>query len=91
MTTPNFAAEQLRSFIARLERLAEEKQAIADDMKDVMAEAKSCGLDPKIIRKVLALRKQDTSEREEQEAILDLYLNALGMQMSLPLDLEDAA
>lgn len=74
-----FASDQLRSFVERIERLDEDKRAILDDIKDVFAEAKGVGFDTKILRKVLAIRKQDKSEREEQEAILDLYLQALGM------------
>lgn len=87
--TTNFAADHLRSFIERCERLDEERQTITDDIKDVLNEAKSAGFDVKIIRKVLRLRKMDATKREEEEAILDLYLSALGMQMDLPL--EDAA
>lgn len=72
-------ADQLRQFIERIERLEEEKQTIADDIKDVYAEAKATGYDAKIMKQVIRIRKQDKSEREEQEALLDLYLNALGM------------
>lgn len=74
-----FAAEQLKSFVERIERLEEEKQTIQDDIKDVYAEAKGNGFDVKILRQVIRLRKQDKSEREEQEAVLELYLQALGM------------
>jgi uncharacterized protein (UPF0335 family) len=74
------AGGQLRSFIERIERLEEEKKSIADDIKDVYAEAKANGFDTKIMRKVVSLRKQDADERQEQEAILDLYLAALGMR-----------
>ncbi|WP_407049830.1 DUF2312 domain-containing protein [Methyloraptor flagellatus] len=73
------AADQLRSFVERIERLEEEKKTIADDIKDVYAEAKGTGYDTKILKQVIKIRKQDKSEREEQEAILDLYLSALGM------------
>ncbi len=73
------ARDQLRSFIERIERLEAEKQTIADDIKDVYGEAKSTGFDAKILRKVIAIRKQDADERAEQEAILDSYLHALGM------------
>lgn len=73
------AAGQLRSFVERIERLEEEKKAIADDIKDVFGEAKANGFDTKILRQVIRLRKQDTAERQEQEALLDLYLHALGM------------
>ena len=73
------AAGQLKSLIERIERLEEEKKALADDIKDVYAEAKGNGFDTKTIRTVVRLRKQDRAEREEAEALLDLYLNALGM------------
>jgi uncharacterized protein (UPF0335 family) len=72
-------ADQLKAFVERIERLEEDKKAIADDIKDVYAEAKANGYDVKVLRKVVSLRKQDKAEREEQEAILDLYLQALGM------------
>jgi uncharacterized protein (UPF0335 family) len=73
------ARDQLRAFIERIERLEEEKKTIADDIKDVYGEAKSTGFDAKILRKVISIRKQDHDERMEQEAILDTYLQALGM------------
>jgi uncharacterized protein (UPF0335 family) len=73
------AREQLKSIVERIERLEEEKQALADDIKEVYAEAKANGFDTKTLRTVVRLRKQDTSERQEQEALLDLYLQALGM------------
>lgn len=73
------ASDQLLSFIERIERLIEEKQTIADDIKSVFGEAKGTGFSPKTIRKVIAIRKQDPAERAEQEAILDTYLAALGM------------
>jgi len=73
------ARDQLRSYIERIERLEEEKKTIGDDIKDVYGEAKSMGFDTKILRKVIAIRKQDQNERMEQEAILDTYLHALGM------------
>jgi uncharacterized protein (UPF0335 family) len=74
-----FAKDQLRTIIERVERLEEEKKAIADDIRDVYAEAKGNGYDVKALRTVVRLRKQDKQEREEQEAILDTYLQALGM------------
>jgi uncharacterized protein (UPF0335 family) len=77
--TGTVAAGQLRAFIERIERLEEEKQALAADIRDVYAEAKANGFDPKIMRQVVRLRKQDAAERQEQEAVLDLYLHALGM------------
>jgi uncharacterized protein (UPF0335 family) len=73
------AKDQLLSVIERIERLEEEKKGIADDIKEVYAEAKANGYDTKVLRKVVSIRKQDAAEREEQDAILDLYLTALGM------------
>ncbi len=73
------AQDQLRSFVERIERLEEEKKTISDDIKDVYAEAKGNGFDTKVLRRVISLRKQDQNERQEQDAILDLYLQALGM------------
>jgi uncharacterized protein (UPF0335 family) len=78
-------AGHLRAFIERIERLDEEKKALADDIKDVYAEAKSNGFDVKIMRKVVLLRKMDAEKRREQEEILDLYMNALGMLADTPL------
>jgi uncharacterized protein (UPF0335 family) len=74
-----FAKDQLKAIIERIERLEEEKKTIADDIKDVYAEAKANGFDTKALRTVVRLRKQDVEERQEQEAILETYLNALGM------------
>ena len=74
-----FAKDQLKSVIERVERLEEEKKAIADDVRDVYAEAKGNGYDVKALRAVVRLRKQDVNERKEQEAILETYLHALGM------------
>lgn len=73
------AAGELRQFIERIERLEEEKAALQDDIKDVVAELKGRGYDVKAVRAILKLRKQDPDERQEAEAILELYLNALGM------------
>jgi uncharacterized protein (UPF0335 family) len=70
--------DQLRAFIARIERLEEEKAGIAADIKEVYAEAKAMGFDTKVMRKVISIRKQDKNERAEMEAILDTYLAALG-------------
>ena len=70
---------QLKSFIERIERLEEEKYNILSDIKEVYSEAKSTGYDPKIMRKVLTIRKIDTDERLEQEALLDTYKKALGI------------
>ena len=75
------AAGQLRSFIERIERLEEEKKGISDDIRDVFAEAKGNGFDTKVLRKIISIRKKDYAERQEEEAILDLYLHALGMAL----------
>ena len=72
------AAERLRSFIERVERLEEEKSVIAGAVKEVYAEAKGEGYDTKTLRQVVRLRKMDRAERQEREALLDLYLSALG-------------
>jgi uncharacterized protein (UPF0335 family) len=73
------AADELRLLIERAERLEEEKKGISDDIKDVMAEAKGRGYDPKAIRKILSIRKKRKEEYQEEEAILEVYLQALGM------------
>lgn len=78
-TSQTVAAGQLRAFIERIERLEEEKKTIADDIKDVYAEAKGTGFDTKALRVIIRLRKKDQAERQEEEAILDLYKAALGM------------
>jgi uncharacterized protein (UPF0335 family) len=72
------AGDQLKSIVERIERLEEEKKTISDDIKEVYAEAKGTGYDVKVLRKVVALRKRDLDERKEEEAILDLYLQAVG-------------
>ena len=72
------AQSQLRSIIERIERLEEDKAAVQNDLKEVYAEAKGEGFDTKILRKVVRLRKQDKAKRQEEEAILDLYLSAIG-------------
>ena len=78
MSTNSVDAGHLRAFIERIERLEEEKRAIADDIKEVYAEAKGTGYDTKIMRKIISLRRQDRDKRKEEEEILDLYLSALG-------------
>ena len=83
--TGGVTAGQLKSIIERIERLEEEKSAIGDDIKDVYGEAKGNGFDTKALRKVIAIRKLDKDERMEQEAILDTYLQALGM-IDLPAE-----
>ena len=70
-------SKQLRSFIERIENLEEEKKGIAEDIKEVYAGAKAVGLDTKIMRKVIAIRKMDQADRQEQEALLDVYLHAI--------------
>lgn len=75
----DFAKSQLRSLVERIERLEEEKKAISEDIKAVYAEAKANGFDTKILRKTISIRKKDRHEREEEEAMLELYLGALGM------------
>ena len=74
-----FAKDHLKAFVERIERLEEEKKALSDDIRDVYAEAKANGFDVKALRSVVRLRKQDADERKEQEAILETYLQALGM------------
>ncbi|MDK8188160.1 MULTISPECIES: DUF2312 domain-containing protein [Sphingomonas] len=79
----NVAADELRLLIERAERLEEEKKGISDDIKDVFAEGKARGYDPKIIRKVIAIRKKKREDVQEEQAILETYLSALGMQYAL--------
>ena len=84
------AGEQLRSFIERIERLEEEKKGIAEDIKEVYAGAKAVGFDTKVMRKVISIRKMEQADRQEQEALLDVYLHAIeGGQ--LPEKTEDEA
>lgn len=78
-TSTGIAQGQLRSLVERIERLEEEKATIAGDIKEVYGEAKANGFDTKIMRVVIRLRKVDTAERQEEEALVDLYLHALGM------------
>ncbi|WP_137391208.1 DUF2312 domain-containing protein [Rhodoligotrophos defluvii] len=78
-TTTSISQGMIRSLVERIERLEEEKAATATDIKEVYAEAKGHGFDTKILRKVIALRRKDKAERDEEAAILDLYLSALGM------------
>ena len=73
------AGDHLRAFIERIERMEEKKKTISDIIKDIYVEAKANGFDTTIMRKVIAIRRQDANERAEQESILDLYLSALGM------------
>jgi uncharacterized protein (UPF0335 family) len=77
------AGERLKSFIERIERLEEEKRALAEDIKEVFAEAKGNGFDIKIMRQILKIRRTDQDDLDEQEALLDTYLRALGMRPDL--------
>ena len=73
------AADRLRSIIERIERLDEERKGLADNIKDIFAEAKSAGFDVKVVRQIISIRKKEPAEVEEQETLLDLYRRALGM------------
>ena len=84
MAKAGFAQGKLRSLIERIERLEEEKKALADDIRDVYAEAKGSGFDVKALRTIVRLRKQDDNERREQEEILETYMHALGMLSDEP-------
>lgn len=79
MAKANFAKDQLKSLVERVERLEEEKTALAGDIRELYAEAKGHGFDTKIVRQVVRLRKMESHEREERDALLDLYMSALGM------------
>ena len=78
-TAHRFAKDQLKAFVERVERLEEEKKAIADDIRDVYAEAKGTGFDVKALRAIVRMRKEDADERREHETILETYMHALGM------------
>lgn len=78
-TSQTVAAGQLRAFIERVERLEEEKSQLQEDIKEIFAEMKGTGFDTKAVRTIIRLRKKDANERQEEEAILDLYKAALGM------------
>ena len=82
-SSASVAVGPLRSFIERIERLEEEKKALTADIRDLYNEAKAQGFDSKVMRQVVRLRKMDRHDRMEQEALLDLYLGALGMQRGL--------
>jgi uncharacterized protein (UPF0335 family) len=75
------SADRLKSFVERIEKLTEEKDAIGGDIKDIYSEAKGVGYDTKTIRKVIALRKMDAADRDEQATLLDVYAHALGMDV----------
>ncbi|MBM3504053.1 MAG: DUF2312 domain-containing protein [Alphaproteobacteria bacterium] len=79
MAKGTIAADQLRSFIERIERLEEEKAALTGDIREVYAELKGTGFEPKIVRQLVRMRKMDKAEYDEQEALLDIYKSALGM------------
>jgi uncharacterized protein (UPF0335 family) len=74
------AGDRLKSFIERIERLEEEKKALAEDIKEVFSEAKGVGFDVKIMRQIIRIRRMDDDDRDEQEALLDTYLRAIGMK-----------
>ena len=74
------AGDRLKSFVERIERLEEEKRALAEDIKEIYSEAKGVGFDVKIIRQIVRIRKMDEDDRDEQEALLDTYMRALGMK-----------
>jgi uncharacterized protein (UPF0335 family) len=78
-TSHRFAKDQLKAIIERIERLEEEKKTTSDDIRDVYAEAKGTGFDIKALRTIVRMRKQDTDERREEQAVLEMYMNALGM------------
>lgn len=80
MAKSGFAAGQLKSLIERIERMEEEKAALTTDIAEIYSEAKGSGFDTKIVRQVVRIRKLDKADRQEQEAVLDLYLSALGMR-----------
>lgn len=74
-----FAKDQLKSIVERIEHLEEEKKALSDDIREVLAEAKGQGFDVKAVRAIIRLRKMDKTERAEQDAVLETYMHALGM------------
>ena len=74
------AAERLRSFLERIERLEEEKAGLTADIREVYAEAKGSGFDTKVMRQIVRLRKMDSADRQEQEALLDVYRRAIGLE-----------
>lgn len=85
MAKTGFANDQLKAFVERIERLEEEKSALASDIKEIYSEAKGTGFDTKTMRKVIRLRKLDKADLQEQEAMLDLYMSHLGMLSDTPL------
>lgn len=85
MTKTTFVHNQLRDLVARIERLEDDKAKIAGDIREVFSEARANGFDVKILRKVISIRKKEAAERVEEEAILEVYMSALGMLADLPL------
>jgi uncharacterized protein (UPF0335 family) len=75
----NVSGARLKSFLERIERLEEEKKALAEDVRDIYSEAKSTGFEPKIMRKIISLRKTNLEKRREERELLDLYMSAIGM------------
>jgi uncharacterized protein (UPF0335 family) len=84
------AVDRLKSFIERIERLEEEKRVLASDIKEVYAEAKGTGFEPKIMRQIIKIRKKDKEEVDEEESLLDLYKRALGMTPEAVIETEAA-
>lgn len=80
--TGGIAGDNLRQYIERIERLAEERAVINEDIREVFAEAKANGFDAKIMRKIITIRKMEAAERDEQDALIELYKNALGMTVN---------
>ena len=78
--TGGIAADRLRQFIERIERLEEEKKALSADVRDTYSEAKAVGFDPKVMREVMRLRKMDKDDKAERDALLDTYMHAVGME-----------
>jgi uncharacterized protein (UPF0335 family) len=91
MADGDAAQDRLRSFIERIERLEEEKSELTADIKEIYAEAKGTGFDPKTMRQVVRLRKLEEADRQEQEMLLDTYLVALGMVQSSGIDTAEVA
>ena len=84
------AGEQLKSFIERIERLEEEKRTLSGDIKEVYAEAKGTGFEPKVMRQIIKIRKMDKEELDEEESLLDLYKRALGMMPGAEIEVRAA-
>ena len=84
-TVGGIAGDRLRSFIERIERLEDEKRALSEDIREVYSEAKGAGFDVKVMRQIVRIRKLDQNERDEQEALLETYMAALGMLKDTPL------